>query len=66
MKLTMGKKRKQSSPEFQSKVALDVIRDEETVDELTAKFKIHPTMFNKWQRALLNGAADLFHIGQKA
>ena len=60
MKLTMGKKRKHSSPEFQSKVALDAITDEETVDELTAKLKIHPTMFNKWQRALINGAADLF------
>ena len=62
----MGKKRKQYSPESNSKVAFAAIRNEETGDELTPEFKTHPTMTNNSSRAHLNGAVELFDKGQKA
>lgn len=61
----MSRKRKQYSPEFKSKVALAALRNEVTVAELSARFKIHPTMIHNWKRALLDGAADIFGKGLK-
>lgn len=60
----MSKKQKQFSLEFKAKVALATTRSEKTVAELVAKFGVHPTMINNWNRALLDGAADLFDRGQ--
>ena len=62
----MSKKRKQYSPSFKAKVALAAIKNEETVAELAARFKIHPTLINNWKRALLDSAADVFDKGHKS
>ena len=62
----MSKKRTQYSPEFKAKVALAAIRNDETVADLSVRFKIHPTMISTWKRALLGGAADIFDKGQKS
>ncbi len=35
-------KRKQHHPEFKAKVALEALKGEETVSELTSRFGIHP------------------------
>jgi transposase-like protein len=64
--MTMSKKRTQYKPEFKAKVALTALRNEETVSQLSARFGIHPTMINNWERALLDGAADIFDKGQKS
>ena len=62
----MSKKRKQYSPSFKAKVALAAVKNEETVAELAARFKIHPTLINNWKRALLDGAIDVFDKGHKS
>jgi transposase len=62
----MSKKRKQYSPSFKAKVALAAVKNEETVAELAARFKIHPTLINNWKRALLDGAVDVFDKGHKS
>jgi len=55
-------KRKQHSPEFKVKVALEV---EQTVAELASQFGINPTMIHTWRRALLEGASGVFERGGK-
>ncbi len=47
-------------------MALSTIRNEETIAQLAAKYEAHPTMINNWEKALPEGAADLFDKGQKA
>ncbi|MGQ9870984.1 hypothetical protein [Leptodesmis sp.] len=42
----MSNKRKQYSPQFKAKVALEAIRGEKTVAELAGQYEVHPTMIN--------------------
>jgi len=64
--MTMSRKRNKYSAEFKAKVALAVLKEEETVSELAARFGVHPTMINNWRRALVEGAAEIFDKGHKS
>jgi transposase-like protein len=61
----MSNKRKQYSPAFKAKVALDAVRGEKTVSELASGYSLHPTVINTWKRQLLEGASDLFESSRK-
>jgi transposase len=56
----MSKNKKQYSPEFKAKVALEAIRSEKTVPELASQYQIHPTVINGWKRKLLEEASQVF------
>ena len=58
-------KRKNHSPEFKAKVALEALKGERTVAELSSQFGVHPTMIHSWKRALLEGASGVFERGGK-
>lgn len=65
----MSSKRKQYSPQFKAKIALEAIREGKTVPELASQYGIHPTMINGWKRQLLEDSSQLFEkenaAGQK-
>ena len=57
----MGKvTRKRYGAEFKAKVALDAIRGEQTLAELSAKHGIHQTMIAAWKRQAIEGLASAF------
>ncbi len=56
-------KRKQHSPDFKAKVALEALKGEQTVADLVSRFGVHPTMIHTWKRALLEGASGVFERG---
>ena len=56
-------KRKNHSPEFKAKVALEALKGERTVSELASQFGVHPTMIHGWKRSLLEGASGVFERG---
>ena len=56
-------KRKNHSPEFKAKGALEALKGEQTVAELASRFGVHPTMIHSWKRALLDGASGVFERG---
>jgi transposase len=58
-------KRKQHSPEFKAKVALEALKGEQTVADLASRFGVHPTMIHTWKRALLEGASGVFERGAR-
>ncbi len=58
-------KRKQHSPGFKAKVALEAPKGEQTVAELASRFGVHPTMIHTWKRALLEGASGVFECGRR-
>ena len=43
-------KRKNHSPEFKAKVALEVLKGERTVAELSSHFGVHPIMIHAWSK----------------
>ena len=54
------KKRKNHSPEFKSKVALEAIREEMTLAELSKKYGVHATQIGTWKRAAIENMATAF------
>ena len=48
------------SPAFKAKVALAVIRGEQTLVELSQQFDVHANQIKQWKDQLLEGATGVF------
>lgn len=57
------KKRRNHDAGFKARVALEALKGERTVSEISAEYGVHPTMIHQWKKALLDGAADIFERG---
>ena len=63
----MKRPRRNHSPEFKAKVALDAITGNLTMAELVKKYDVHANQITEWKKQLLSGASDVFGKGaQKA
>ena len=58
-------KRKQYSPQFKAKVALEAAKGDKTVAQLSSQYDLHPTVINNWKRQLLDNASDIFESGRQ-
>lgn len=56
----MTGKRKRYSAEFKAKVALEAIRGEATVAQLTVKYGVHQTMISAWKKQAIDGMSGVF------
>lgn len=56
----MGNIRRSHSASLKAKVALDLIREIETIATVSSKYSIHPTQAGQWKRQLLANAENLF------
>lgn len=56
----MSKKRKQHSPEYKFKVALEAAKGTKTLAELTSALGVHPNQISRWKGRLLDEGANLF------
>jgi transposase-like protein len=52
--------RRNHSPAFKAKVALEAIKGEESVIEIAERYDVHPNQITRWKRQLLEGAALVF------
>ena len=55
----MDKRRKYSS-EFKVKLVLEVLREEQTLGEIAAKYEINPNQITNWKREFLEKAPTVF------
>ena len=53
-------KRKNHSPDLKAKVALEAIREEMTMAELSKKYGVHPTQIGTWKRAAIENMSTAF------
>ena len=56
----MGKIHKRYPPTLKAKVALEAIREEETIVELASRYQVHPTQIKRWKKADTERMIELF------
>jgi transposase-like protein len=56
----MGRKRRPHDPSFKARVALEALRERETISQLSSQYKVHGTQIHMWKRMLLDRASELF------
>jgi transposase-like protein len=56
--------RKQYSPKFKAKVAVEAIRGERTLSQLACQYHVHPVQSGQWRKTALEQMADLFVAGR--
>lgn len=53
-------KRKNYSGAFKTKVALEALRSEKTLAELSSQYGVHPNLITKWKRHAIEGLEESF------
>lgn len=55
--------RRQFTPAFKAKVALEALTGERTISELATQHKIHPNQITQWRKQLVEQASSAFAHG---
>ncbi len=56
----MKRSRRKFSSKFKSKVAIEALKEQMTLQELAAKYEVHPNQISTWKRDLLENADVVF------
>ena len=56
-------KRNQYSPEFKTKVVLEVLQEESTINQIAAHYGISPVVISRWKAEFLERASEVFKKG---
>ena len=56
----MARRRKFREASFKARVALEAVKERETVGELAKRFQVHPTQVHEWKRRLMEQATGVF------
>lgn len=57
--------RKSHSKDFKAKVALEAIKNEQSIQELAQKYDIHPNQISQWKKQLMDNVGDIFERPNK-
>jgi transposase-like protein len=57
--------RKQYSPKFKARVAIEALRGEKTLNQLGSQFGVHPVQIAHWRRTALDHIEELFVDGRR-
>ena len=52
--------RRNHAPAFKARVALDALKGNQTIVELSERYQVHPNQITDWKRQLLEHAAEVF------
>ena len=58
--------RRNHTAAFKAKVALEAVKEEQTLVELSERFQVHPNQITEWKKQLLEKASDVFEKGKKS
>lgn len=57
------KNRRNHTPEFKTKIVLEIIAETATINELAVKYDISPAVLSRWKKEFLERAAEAFKKG---
>ena len=55
--------RRRFTADFKAKVALEALRGDKTIQEISAKYKVHPNQVSMWKRQAMDGLGTVFSNG---
>lgn len=58
--------RRNHAPAFKAKVALEALKEEQTLIELSQRYQVHPNQIAEWKRQLLERASEIFDRERKS
>ena len=53
-------KRTKRTPQFKRKVAVEALKERETISEIASRYEVHPVQVSQWKRELEQGTASMF------
>ena len=53
-------KRNRYTSEFKAKVVLEILREDESLNQIAAKYELNPQMLSQWKREFVDHAAEVF------
>ena len=56
----MAKQRQRRSAQFPFQVALEALKEQQTLSQLASEYDVHPTQIAQWKKQLLEGGDRLF------
>ena len=57
--------RRKFAAAFKAKVALEAVKNQQTLAELAKKFEVNPIMISRWKAELLENMGSAFEKGSK-
>ena len=60
----MKKTRRKHSAIFKAKVAIEALKERDSLTELSTKFEISQTQISKWKQSFLEGSSTVFEKGK--
>jgi transposase len=56
----MKKTRRKFTGAFKAKLAIEALKERETLAELSKRYEVHPNMISKWKQEFLERAGEVF------
>ena len=59
----MARKRRRFTPEFKARVALEALRERDSVQAIARRHELHPNQVSVWKRQLRDAVPEVFAKG---
>jgi transposase-like protein len=56
-------RRRRFTADFKARVALEALRGDKTIQEISARHKVHPNQVSMWKRQAMDGLGAVFSNG---
>ena len=56
----MRAKRRKFTAAFKAQVAIEALKERESLAELSKRFEVHPNMISKWKQEFVERSAEIF------
>ena len=60
----MKRKRRKFSAAFKAKVAIEALKERQTLSELAERFELHPNQISQWKLAFIENSESVFDQGK--